>query len=58
MSWNIDRDNCTGCGICVDTCSQEAITIQDGLATISENLCVDCGSCAQDCPVGAISESG
>ena len=53
---HVDINRCTGCGSCVDICPQQAITIDNNLATINENLCTQCGTCAKICPVGAIRE--
>ena len=35
-------------------CPTQAIRVQGGNASISEELCVDCGSCISACPSGAI----
>jgi NAD-dependent dihydropyrimidine dehydrogenase PreA subunit len=56
MMFQIDSNKCNGCGYCVDACPQQAITIQDNLALINEELCVQCGTCIEVCPVGAIRE--
>lgn len=50
----VDREKCTGCEICLDSCPVEAISMIDGKATIDENRCTDCGACVQICPLGAI----
>ena len=52
----IDSIKCTGCGNCVDACPQQAITIDNNLAIINENLCIQCSTCADVCPAGAIRE--
>jgi len=54
----VDRDECTGCGLCVDECPSEAISLDaEGLSTIDADACVDCGACVDVCPVVAISLS-
>ena len=52
----IDRDACTGCGICVDFCPTDAITLEsDRYAVRQEKSCIGCGVCARFCPEKAIS---
>ncbi len=46
-------DACTGCGLCVDTCFVDAITVEDDHAIISD-ACRGCGRCADLCPSDAI----
>lgn len=50
----IDERLCTGCGICLDTCPREAISLQNGVATLTIERCNDCGNCVDVCPRGAI----
>jgi len=54
MAAQVDKEKCTGCGICVDACPQEAITVDD-FAKIDADKCVDCGACVEECPNDAIS---
>lgn len=54
MAAIIDKDKCTACGTCVDTCPVEAITLKEK-ATVDKENCIDCGTCVDECPEGAIS---
>jgi len=51
----IDAELCTGCGVCVDDCPMEAITMDDGgPAAIRAEACIGCGVCSHGCAPGAI----
>lgn len=43
-------DSCTGCGLCIDECDQEALSLIDGKAVVDESRCILCGYCAAVCP--------
>ena len=45
---------CTGCGICVDICPNNAIQVLNDIACIDQGLCQECESCLEICPQGAI----
>lgn len=47
-------DRCTGSGACVDQCPTDAVTIQDGLASVELGRCIGCGLCVPPCPEDAI----
>src|SRR5450631_3092833 len=52
----IDQDKCNGCGECVPSCAEGAITIVNGKAVLAaENLCDGLGACLGECPLDAIS---
>ena len=46
----IDDKKCSGCGICVEKCPIEAITLIDGKSHTDDNKCIGCGVCVQQCP--------
>ncbi|MDR1718794.1 MAG: DUF362 domain-containing protein [Dysgonamonadaceae bacterium] len=50
----IDKDNCTGCGVCIKSCRHGALSLdEDRKATINEALCVGCGQCIASCQFDA-----
>ena len=55
MAAQVDREKCTGCGLCVEGYPVEAIRLDDDKAKIDSGKCVDCGLCVEQCPNEAIS---
>ncbi len=52
---SIDRDKCTGCGLCIDACHEGALQLVNGKAQlVSEAYCDGLGACLPKCPVDAI----
>lgn len=54
----VDKDLCSGCGLCADTCP-EVFEIKDNIAIVKvskvpEDLIESCKQAADDCPVEAI----
>ena len=49
MPW-IDEESCTGCGICVDECPVDAISMKIKEAEINMAECIRCGICHDVCP--------
>jgi Fe-S-cluster-containing hydrogenase component 2 len=49
----VNKEKCTACETCVDSCPVEAIKIE-GKAVVDEENCIDCGTCVDECPEGAI----
>jgi uncharacterized Fe-S center protein len=52
MEW--DAKLCTFCGICVNNCPMDAITIKAKVFEVDDKKCVRCGRCVKVCPEGAL----
>ncbi len=54
----VNRDLCSGCGVCVLLCSYEAIKLDksgdEAIAVINDSRCKRCGVCVAACPSAAI----
>ena len=64
-SLTLDKNKCTGCGVCMEICPREAIQVtrakkaegekaKSPTVTISEEKCHYCGMCEAVCPFGAL----
>ena len=53
MPW-VDQEKCVGCGVCIDSCPEGAISMENEKATISQDKCTFCGKCFSACPQEAI----
>ncbi len=53
---HICKDDCMGCGSCMERCPNNAISVseKDGLMEIDHDICLTCGYCAPVCPMRAI----
>jgi len=50
----INPKNCTGCGVCLEHCPPQAITLEDEKAVIEDEKCIGCGECIVICKAGAV----
>ncbi|MDW7669194.1 MAG: DUF362 domain-containing protein [Bacillota bacterium] len=53
----VKTSKCIGCGICVENCDVDAISIKDGVAFLKRKKCIGCAGCMAVCPEGAIVNS-
>jgi len=53
---NVSKNRCVGCGICVDVCPNDCISIENAIAAIDRGGCINCGTCSENCPQDAIRE--
>ena len=64
-SLTLNKNRCTGCGICTEICPRESITVtrtpkaegeeaKPPTVTVSEEKCNYCGMCEAICPFGAL----
>lgn len=55
MAIRVTEDKCNGCGLCVKSCPQAAISVDPKkLAIIDVEMCTYCGSCVSACRFKAI----
>jgi NADPH-dependent glutamate synthase beta subunit-like oxidoreductase/NAD-dependent dihydropyrimidine dehydrogenase PreA subunit len=54
----VKREICSGCGICIDLCSYDALSLEQSgdkaVAVINDRRCKRCGVCVAACPSAAI----
>lgn len=53
MPW-VDKNECVGCGVCVEECPVSTISMIDEKAEINMDNCIHCGTCHDVCPNGAV----
>ena len=53
MPW-IKQEDCNGCGSCVEECPVDAISMENGKASIDMESCIRCGKCHDVCPQKAV----
>ncbi len=50
----IDPDRCTGCGLCLEVCPSDTLSLIDGIAVVTGETSLSCGHCMAVCPTDAI----
>jgi NADH-quinone oxidoreductase subunit F len=55
FTYEIDPDRCTGCGLCLEECTTEAIIGEKKVVhVIDQSKCIQCGACYDVCNLGAV----
>ncbi len=57
MPW-VKEELCVGCGVCVEECPVEAISMVEEVANINDEECIRCGRCHDVCPEEAVRHDG
>ncbi|MCP4695119.1 MAG: 4Fe-4S dicluster domain-containing protein [Desulfobacterales bacterium] len=50
-----EPSECKGCGVCVDRCQMEALSMEDEVVVLDADRCIGCGLCVSTCPTDALS---
>jgi ferredoxin len=55
VTLKLDRDKCTGCGMCLDVCPRRVFALREKKADIVfRDNCIECGACRRNCAFGAM----
>ncbi len=49
-----EPESCEGCGVCVERCQMEALTLEDDKVVLDLNRCIGCGLCVTTCSTGSL----
>ncbi len=50
----LDEETCTSCGLCLDVCNVDNLSMVDGKLLIDFANCIGCGQCVSHCPEGSL----
>ena len=50
----VHKDLCDGCGLCLERCPAQALSLSAGVAGVNQALCKGCGSAIAACPKDAL----
>ncbi len=47
-------ERCNACGLCITSCAEQALTLENKLPVRDDSKCISCGDCVKVCPVDAM----
>ncbi|MFC1873981.1 4Fe-4S dicluster domain-containing protein, partial [Chloroflexota bacterium] len=47
-------ERCNACGLCITSCAEQALTLENKLPVRDDSKCISCGDCIKVCPVDAM----
>lgn len=50
----VDAELCNACGVCVDRCQMQAVTLPDDICAVNRDRCIGCGICVANCSSKAV----
>ncbi len=50
----VNKEECTGCGDCLDICPMDILSLQEDVVSRDAQLCIGCGLCVSLCPSEAL----
>ncbi len=51
---HLNESRCDACGVCVDLCPVDCLSLEDGKLQIKQSECIDCCLCGEFCPTEAL----
>jgi Fe-S-cluster-containing hydrogenase component 2 len=46
----VDSETCKACGVCIDRCQVNAVTMEEESVSLDRDRCIGCGLCVSTCP--------
>jgi len=50
----VNEDECSGCGVCIDRCQMDALSLDGAMLVRNAERCIGCGLCISVCPTEAL----
>ncbi|NYT18668.1 MAG: 4Fe-4S dicluster domain-containing protein, partial [Methanobacteriales archaeon] len=50
----IDQISCQACGVCVNKCPVDAMSLENDVVSVDPEKCIKCGECESICPLRAV----